>query len=68
VRLGFDFSGAKDPGLDETQIWTLQKETGAVLPLPLTPDGEHTAHLDVTLPAGDPILYKYATGAPFVTP
>ena len=34
--------------------------------VPLTQISGEGGYLDVTLAAGDPVLFKYATGVPFV--
>ena len=43
----------------------LNKDTGQVEEIPLAHDSGDTYHLDVTLAAGDPILFKYKTSKPF---
>jgi len=65
-RIEFDFSGAPH-SFDTTQLRTLNIETETVVPYSLQPlDGQRAA-LNITLSAGDAILFKYATGAPFAT-
>jgi hypothetical protein len=57
-----DFKSAK---VDKTKLLSLDKSTGKVTALPLTGLGGNKARRSVTLAAGDPVLFKYATGAPF---
>ncbi len=57
IRISFDFTGA---GFDTTQVETFNKVTGVVEDVALS-----GSTLTVTLPAGDPILFKYKTGKPF---
>ena len=61
-EVDLDFKGAT---LDKTKLLSLDKTTGKVAALPLTSLGGAKARLSVTLAAGDPVLFKYATGAPF---
>jgi hypothetical protein len=61
----FDFSGAVGAAVDKTKLLSLDKTTGQVVSLSLTSLGGDKARLTVTLEAGDPVLFKYATGAPF---
>jgi hypothetical protein len=64
LRIGFDFAGA--PGNVATlHVQTLSKTTGKVKNYPLSSKAGAKAELKVTLAAGDPILFKYDTGAPF---
>jgi len=63
-RLTFDF-GKAPSGLDQTQVLGLDRVTGKVQALALTPLSGGKAQLDVTLAAGNPVLFKYATGVPF---
>ncbi len=63
VRLEFDFSD--DPDVDPTRLRRLDPDTGAVLNVALEAHDGGAAALQVILPAGDAMLYKYATGAPF---
>jgi hypothetical protein len=58
----FDFQTST---VDKTQVISLDKTTGAEVPLSLTSQGGSTARLTITLAAGDPVLFKYATGVPF---
>jgi hypothetical protein len=55
----------KSATVDKTKLLSLDKTTGKVVSLPLTSLGGSKARLSVTLAAGDPVLFKYATGAPF---
>jgi len=64
LRLGFDFGGAP-PNVDSTRLTRLDAATGAVVDVPLTWLGGTEAELEWTLDAGDVLLLKYATGAPF---
>ncbi len=64
VRITFDFSRAPS-GFDQTKVLTLNKRSGNVEAVPLTATGGNTAYVDIALGAGDPFLFKYATGAPF---
>lgn len=63
VRIEFDFSSA-GAHIARDKVLTLDKLTGAQQSLPLTGIGGTKAQLDVHLAAGDPILFKYATGQP----
>jgi hypothetical protein len=64
ARLTFDFATAP-AGLDRAHVLVLDKATGAVTTVGLTPTGATTATLDLTLAAGDAALLKYADGVPF---
>jgi len=64
IEVHFDFAGAP-PALDRARVEHLNKATGQVEPLPLVALGGQRAKLVVTLAAGDPVLFKYATGRPF---
>jgi hypothetical protein len=55
----------KSAAVDKTKLLSLDKSTGKLTALPLTGLGGSKARLSVTLAAGDPVLFKYATGAPF---
>jgi hypothetical protein len=59
LTLSFDFSAAPT-NVDRTTLERLDSRTGLVKPLPLK-EGSVT----IELAAGDPILFKYATGARF---
>jgi len=65
IHLGFDFGIVTDPAFNRDSLLTLNKLTGSVDTLPLTPAGGDLRSLDVTLAAGDAILLKYNTGAEF---
>ena len=64
IRIMFSFSNAP-AGFDQTQVLSLNKVTGVVDSVPLVDIGDNTAYLDITLAAGDPFLFKYATSASF---
>jgi hypothetical protein len=64
VRLSFDF-GAAPATVNRAAVQRLSQLTGLVETLPLTSVQGDEGTLDVTLAAGDPILFKYDTGAPF---
>ena len=64
IRLSFDFSQAPQ-NTNRTSLMTLNKLSGQVESIPLTQHDGTTGYLDVTLEAGDAILLKYDTGAPF---
>lgn len=64
ITLAFDFAGAS---LDQTALASLDLATGAIVDLPLTSTGATTAKLDVTLPAGGVVLFKYKTGRAFAS-
>ncbi|MBW1778318.1 MAG: hypothetical protein JRJ54_12090 [Deltaproteobacteria bacterium] len=64
IRISFDFSGAPS-GFDPTRILSLNKVTGTVDHVPLIAAGGNTAYVDIPVAAGDPFLFKYATGVPF---
>jgi len=63
-RVTFDFSSAP-AGFDKTKLTYLDRLTGTLMELPLVTNPDGTAVLDHTLEAGDPILFKYSSGAPF---
>ncbi len=63
ARLTFDFSQAP-ASLDRTRLLSLDKVTGAPATLALVSQSASTARLEVTLAAGDVVLFKYASGAP----
>ena len=64
IRLTFDFGSAA--GVDKTRLLGLNRLSGAVGDVPLTSLGGSQAQLDVTLDAGNPLLFKYATSRSFV--
>jgi hypothetical protein len=64
IQIVFDFSSAPQ-GFDKTLVVSLNKLTGQVEEIPLTSSQGDQGTLDLTLDAGDPFLFKYATGAPF---
>ncbi len=65
IRVTFDFSSSTDPSLSKTAVRSLNQLTGAVEDLALTAAGANQATLEVTLAAGDPVLFKYKTARPF---
>ena len=64
IRLSFDFTQAPQ-STNRTALQTLNKLNGLVESIPLTSHDGTTGYLDTTLEAGDAILLKYDTGAPF---
>ena len=64
IRITFDFSDAPQ-GTGRSSLLTLNKLNGKVETLLLNQIDGDRGYLDVTLAPGDPILLKYATGAPF---
>ncbi|MEW5909925.1 MAG: hypothetical protein AB1659_09020, partial [Thermodesulfobacteriota bacterium] len=64
VRISFDFSNAP-ANLDRSKVLSLNKLTGQVENIYLTYRSGNAGFLDVKLAAGDPFLFKYATGASF---
>jgi hypothetical protein len=62
AELDFDFTGSS---VDSTRVQSLDRTSGLIVDLPLAAAGGSAAKLDVTLAAGDLVLFKYATGAPF---
>ncbi|MDP6394440.1 MAG: hypothetical protein QF466_03160 [Desulfobacterales bacterium] len=64
IRITFDFSNAPQE-TSRSSLLTLNKLNGKVETLLLTQSDGNRGYLDVTLAAGDPILLKYVTGAPF---
>jgi hypothetical protein len=64
--LSFDFGASTDATLDEGAIMALDITTGAATPRALASTGAATAKLDVSLPAGDVLFFKYKNGRPFV--
>jgi hypothetical protein len=66
ITLAFDFaSGGAD--VDPSALEALDLATGSVVDLALTSTGATTAKLDVTLPAGGVVLFKYKTGRAFAS-
>ena len=65
-RLELDFAGASDPSLDRTSLVVLDPVTGLVGTRMLTKTGTSSAAIEVTLPAGGAVLFKYKTARPFV--
>ncbi|MDP6934225.1 MAG: hypothetical protein QGG40_14970, partial [Myxococcota bacterium] len=63
-RLEFDFSDAPS-SLDPTLVQVLDKDSGDVESLTLQTLGGGKAALEFSLSAGDPLLFKYATGTDF---
>lgn len=64
VSIDFDFTDA-DGCLDITKLRVMDKVTGAIVDRPLQSTGDRTARLEVELPAGDAIFFKYANQVPF---
>jgi hypothetical protein len=65
IKVSFDFSAVTDAGFDKSAVLSLNKETAAIDTVPLTSTGADTADLDVTLVAGDAMIFKYKSGKPF---
>ncbi len=63
--LSFDFSSAEDESLDESALLALDLTSGDIVTLPLTSTGASSAALEVSLPAGGVLLFKYKTARPF---
>jgi len=63
--LSFDFSAAPEQ-LDTNHLLALNHKTGEVEKISLKSTGNSTRVLEYSLPAGEPLLFKYATDAPFV--
>jgi hypothetical protein len=64
LRLEFDFSGSTDPSLDSNNLQVLDATSGRVKLVPLRQSGNRKV-LEVSLNAGDPLLFKYKTAKPF---
>ncbi|MFH1103167.1 MAG: hypothetical protein V1714_05310 [Pseudomonadota bacterium] len=64
VRISVDFSKAP-LNFDKSRVLALNKINGQIESVPLTYQDGNTGYLDVRLAAGDPFLFKYATGDPF---
>ncbi len=62
-QVDFDFKSGKAA---KTKVLSIDKKTGAQVVLPLTSLGGSKARLNLTLAAGDPVLFKYSTGKPFI--
>jgi len=64
IRISFDFSAAPE-NISRSSLLSLNKLTGAVETLPMSSVDGNESYIDIELEAGDPILLKYNTGAPF---
>lgn len=64
ARLTFDFSGAAGAADDRLEV--LDHRNDQVLPLVLGNAGGGLRRADIVLEPGNVLLFKYATGAPFV--
>jgi hypothetical protein len=62
-KLSFDFQAAP-ANVDRTALLSLNKVTGQIDRVPLAGEG-NSRSVSLTLAAGDPVLLKYATSAPF---
>ena len=62
IRLDFDF---RDSGI--TSLQRLSRDTGEVVDVPLVFDGGSRYHIDLGLLGGEGDLFKFNTGAPFIT-
>jgi hypothetical protein len=65
LRVDLDFGGATDASLDRSAILVLDATTGVVAPRALTPTGAATASIELEVPAGGGILFKYETARAF---
>jgi hypothetical protein len=65
VRVRFDFSTAPSV-LDRSRILLFDPHTGRASPLALEKQGARGRVAQLRLAAGDVVLFKYATGRPFV--
>jgi hypothetical protein len=65
--LDFDFAGATDPSLDRSALASLDLSTGTVVDIPLTSTGASTASVELSLPAGGVVLFKYKTSHGFAS-
>jgi hypothetical protein len=65
VRIALDFSTAP-PWLDRSRILVLDPERGLVRRLAIERHGASRGIVRFPLEAGDVVLFKYATGTPFV--
>lgn len=65
--LAFDFAGATDPSLDRTALQSLDLATGDVVDIALTSTGATTASVELSLPAGGIMLFKYKTSRAFAS-
>jgi hypothetical protein len=63
TEVEFDFGAA---AVNRAQVLRLDPVTGNVVTQALTSTGPTTATLAMTLPAGGAVLFKYATGKPFM--
>jgi hypothetical protein len=61
-KLGFDFSKSTDPSLDTSAVLVLDPTTGQVASRSLS-----SGSLDLTIPAGGAVLFKYQNARPFVS-
>ena len=67
ITLTFDFASATDPSLDRSVLESLDLASGAIVAIPLTSTGATTAKVDLTLPAGGVVLFKYKTARVFAS-
>lgn len=64
IRVSFDFTNVPG-GFDPSRVLSLSKTDGKVKSIGLTYSAGRAGYLDIPLAAGDPFLFKYATGSPF---
>ena len=62
ITLNFDFGGIATIN----SLQRVDRDSGAIEPVALVPDGGNTYHLDLTLDGGTGDLFKYNTGASHV--
>ena len=64
IEIEFDFTDAPRT-IDRTRLLALDQRDGAVTAIPLEMASSGRSRLDIVLPAGEPILFKYDDGCPF---
>ena len=64
IQMTFDFTGAPS-WVARDNVRAMNATTGAIVDVPMTPVGTDAATLDFSLVAGDVLLFKYDTTAPF---
>ena len=64
IEIEFDFTDAPRT-IDRTRLLALDQRNGTLTAIPLETASSGHSRLDIVLPAGEPILFKYDDGSPF---